>query len=223
MSGLNFFAEGNNMDSLELLIQQLQAIAQSGQHYGKDVFDRERYDQLEEVAKKLTGKLTGANPEQLNVFFDSDNGYVTPKVDVRAATFNSEGKILLVNEKRGNTWSIPGGWADIGYSISEIAVKETHEEAGIHVNPKRLIAVRDMQKHDYAKKNLSYIYKNFVECEPDSNKLLDNVDNSETDDAKYFTLDEALKLNLSLNRNLPEDLKLAFKCHNSQNWETVFD
>jgi len=42
MSGLNFFAEGNNMDSLELLIQQLQAIAQSGQHYGKDVFDRER-------------------------------------------------------------------------------------------------------------------------------------------------------------------------------------
>lgn len=210
------------MDNLELLIQQLQAIAQSGKHYTKDVFDMERYNQLEDVAKKLTAKYTGANEQQLDIFFDSDNGYVTPKVDVRAVTFNSEDKILLVNEKRGNTWSIPGGWADIGYSIGEIAVKETREEAGIHVTPKRLIAVRDMQKHDYAKKNLSYIYKNIIECVPDNNKLT-NVDNSETDDAEYFTLDEALKLNLSLNRNLPEDLQMAFKCHHSEVWETVFD
>lgn len=210
------------MDNLELLIQQLQAIAQSGKHYTKDVFDMERYEQLEDAAKKLTAKYTGANEKQLDIFFDSDNGYVTPKVDVRAVTFNTEDKILLVNEKRGNTWSIPGGWADIGYSIGEIAVKETREEAGIHVTPKRLIAVRDMQKHDYAKKNLSYIYKNIVECVPDNNKLTD-VDNSETDDAEYFTLDEALKLNLSLNRNLPEDLKMAFECHHSDVWETVFD
>ncbi|APX73179.1 NUDIX hydrolase N-terminal domain-containing protein [Companilactobacillus allii] len=211
------------MDDLELLIQQLQAIAQSGKHYSKDVFDSERYEQLEEVAKKLTAKLTGATHEQLNIFFDSDNGYVTPKVDVRAVTFNDDGKILLVNEKRGNTWSIPGGWADIGYSIGEIATKETQEEAGIKVSPKRLIAVIDMQKHNYSKKNLSYIYKNFVECVPENDKLLSKVDNSETDDAQYFTLKEALELNLSLNRNLPEDLEVAFKCHDSKDWETIFD
>lgn len=210
------------MDNLELLIQQLQAIAQSGKHYSKDVFDRERYDQLEEISKKLTSKLTGATPEQMNIFFDSDNGYVTPKVDVRAVIFHDD-KILLVNEKRGNTWSIPGGWADIGYSIGEIAVKETLEEAGIKVFPKRLISVKDMQKHNYSKKNLNYIYKNFVECVPENGNLLSKVDNSETDAAQYFTLDEALNLNLSLNRNLPEDLKTAFKCHGSEYWETIFD
>lgn len=81
------------MDNLELLIQQLQAIAQSGKHYTKDVFDMERYEQLEDVAKKLTAKYTGANAKQLDIFFDSDNGYVTPKVDVRAVTFNTEDKI----------------------------------------------------------------------------------------------------------------------------------
>jgi len=42
------------MDDIEQLIEQLQAIAQIGKHYSKDVFDRERYDQLESVAKNLT-------------------------------------------------------------------------------------------------------------------------------------------------------------------------
>lgn len=210
------------MDNLEILLQQLQAIAQSGKYYTKDVFDMERYEQLEDVAKKIVAKYTGANEQQLNVFFDSDNGYVTPKVDVRAVTFNSEDKILLVNEKLSDTWSIPGGWADIGYSAGEVAIKETREEAGIHVTPKRLIAVRDIQKHNYAKKNLSYIYRHIIECVPDDNNIGD-VDTSETDAANYFTLDEALQLKLSLNRNIPEDLELAFDCHNSKVWDTIFD
>ena len=44
-------------DDIELLLEKLQAIAQSGKHYGKDVFDLERYQQLEDVAKKLTAQL----------------------------------------------------------------------------------------------------------------------------------------------------------------------
>jgi len=109
------------MDDVEQLIEQLQAIAQTGKHYSKDVFDRERYDQLEDVAKKLTTKLTNdVTPERLEIFFDADTGYVTPKVDIRAVTFKDD-KILLVQEKSSGDWSIPGGWGDIGYSAGEIA------------------------------------------------------------------------------------------------------
>jgi ADP-ribose pyrophosphatase YjhB (NUDIX family) len=208
------------MEEIELLLEQLQAIAQSGKHYGKDIFDLERYQQLEDVAKKLSTHLVhNATPENLDLFFDADSGYVTPKVDVRAATFSND-KILLVKEKRGNTWSIPGGWADIGYSAGEIATKETFEEAGIEVVPKRLIAIRDMQKNHYPKKNLSYIYKLFFECTPTETDIHGGV---ETSDAAYFTLDEALKLNLSLARNLREDFQMVFDCHHSKNWETKFD
>ncbi|MFD1418298.1 NUDIX hydrolase N-terminal domain-containing protein [Companilactobacillus keshanensis] len=210
------------MNDLKLLLQQLQAIAQSGQHYTKDVFDHERYDQLENVAKKLTAELTDATPKQMDIFFDSDNGYVTPKVDVRAVTFNHENKILLVHEKMEDTWSIPGGWADIGYSPSQIAIKETHEEANIHVTPKRLIAVRDIQIHDYEERDLNYVYKHFIECIPDNDQLND-VNNSETSDAEYFNLEDALKLKLSLHRNLPEDIEMAFNCHGNENWQTIFD
>lgn len=204
---------------LTLLLSQLQAIAQTGKFYTKDIYDKDRYMQLEDVSKKLMTKLTAASSEQLQVFFDQDTGYVTPKVDVRAVTFNND-KILLVQEKATKTWSIPGGWADIGYSASEIAVKETQEEAGITVNPVRMIAVQDMDKHQYKKKSLNYVYKVFFECEPKQSQVHSGV---ETSDVAYFSLEEALKLELSLNRNLPEDLKMAFKCHRSEYWQTKFD
>ena len=208
------------MDEMELLIEQLQAIAQTGKHYSKDVFDRERYEQLEEVSKKLSAKLThNATPEKLDIFFDADTGYVTPKVDIRAATFQND-KILMVREKSSGQWSIPGGWGDIGYSAGEIATKETFEEAGIHTTPKRLISIKDMQKNHYPKKNLNYVYKLFFECEPRENNIHSGV---ETSDVKYFTLDEALNLDLSLARNMPDDFKRAFECHHSKNWTTYFD
>ena len=208
------------MDDIELLIEKLQAIAQTGKHYSKDVFDRERYDQLEDVSKQLITKLV-KNPsqKQLDIFFDADTGYVTPKVDIRAATFK-DNKILLVREKSSGEWSIPGGWGDIGYSAAEIAVKETFEEAGIKVKPKRMIAIKDMQKNHYPKKNLNYVYKIFFECTPTEDDIHSGV---ETSDVRYFTLDEALKLNLSLARNMPDDFKRAFACHKADNWETYFD
>lgn len=208
------------MEEIDFLIQKLQAIAQSGKHYGKDVFDRERYEELEQISKKLTSQLVdNADRKNLTLFFDSDVGYVTPKVDVRDCTFKDD-KILLVKEKRGSVWSIPGGWADIGFSPAEIAVKETYEEAGIQVKPKKLISIKDMQKNNYPKKNFSYIYKILFECQPTEDDLHGGV---ETSDAEYFTLDEALKLDLSLGRNMPDDIERAFKCHHSDNWETYFD
>jgi len=208
------------MDDVELLIEQLQAIAQTGKHYSKDVFDRERYDQLENVAKKLTTKLANnVTPKQLDIFFDSDTGYVTPKVDVRAATFKDD-KILLVREKSSGEWSIPGGWGDIGYSAADIAIKETFEEAGIKVKPLKMISIKDMQKNHYPKKNLNYVYKIFFECTPEENDIHSGV---ETSDVKYFTLNEAMTLNLSLARNMPDDFKRAFDCHHSQQWTTYFD
>ncbi|GEN49124.1 NUDIX hydrolase [Ligilactobacillus pobuzihii] len=209
----------NSTQQLTLLISQLQAIAQSGKFYTKDVYDKERYEQLEEVSKKLVAQLTTATPEQLQLFFDQDTGYVTPKVDVRAVTFKND-KILLVQEKSTQTWSIPGGWADIGYSASEIAVKETQEEAGIKVEPKRLIAVYDMAKHQYHKQSFNYIYKLFFECVPENTPIHSGV---ETSNVAFFSLEEALKLKLSLNRNLPADLRMVFKCRQTQHWETKFD
>ena len=40
-------------------------------------------------------------------------------------------------------WLYPTGWADVGYSPAEVAVKEVEEETGIECEPVRLLAVID--------------------------------------------------------------------------------
>jgi ADP-ribose pyrophosphatase YjhB (NUDIX family) len=70
-------------------------------------------------------------------------GYVTPKVAVGAVVGNDRGELLLVQRADNGVWLYPTGWADIGYSASEVAVKEVLEETGMEIEPVRLIAVLD--------------------------------------------------------------------------------
>ncbi|MFD1899639.1 NUDIX hydrolase N-terminal domain-containing protein [Enterococcus termitis] len=85
---------------LSILLAKLQGIAQTGKKFGKDIFDQERYEELSVVAKELTHLIYPTLSEQeLSIFFDKDEGYATPKVDVRAVIFDQEGKLLLVKEK----------------------------------------------------------------------------------------------------------------------------
>ncbi len=63
------------------------------------------------------------------------------------------GKVLLV--QRGNnpgkgTWTIPGGYVDLGESIGEAVIREIQEETGIKAEPLSIIALRDRpgEKHN---------------------------------------------------------------------------
>ena len=78
-------------------------------------------------------------------------GYVTPKVAVAAIVGNERGEILLTQRADSGIWLYPVGWADVGYSPSEIAVKEVYEETGIEVEPVSLIAVLDGLRLGFAR------------------------------------------------------------------------
>src|SRR5712671_1713767 len=81
--------------------------------------------------------------EWLDSVGDGVAGYVTPKVAIGAVVGNDAGEILLVQRADSGVWLYPTGWADIGYSASEVAAKEVLEETGIEAEPVRLIAVLD--------------------------------------------------------------------------------
>ena len=68
--------------------------------------------------------------------------YVTPKVAVGAIVGNDKGELLLIQRGDSGVWLYPTGWADVGYSASEVVVKEV-EETGIVAEPVRLVAVFD--------------------------------------------------------------------------------
>ena len=194
---------------------ELQALAQAGLHYGRDPFDRERYQRVREIAAEMIAEKSGIPPEKVRDLFCCETGYQTPKLDTRAAVFR-EGKILLVRERDGR-WSLPGGWVDVDCSVKENTVKEVREEAGLEVSADLVIAIQDREKHNrpvYAWK----ICKVFVLC-----TLLGGafVENAETTESGYFSLDELPPL--AEEKNTREQVAMCFEAYHGEHWVTQFD
>lgn len=122
--------------------KRILALAQAGLFYGKDPFDHERYQEIQQIALKLLSHLSNEPLEKLRQIVDQEEGYPTPKVDVRAY-IKKQDKILLVEDAKTKEWSLPGGYAEIGLSPKENIVKEVFEETGLQVSVDQLIAVFD--------------------------------------------------------------------------------
>ena len=194
----------------------LQSIAQAGLHYGKDVFDRRRYEQVRKIAGEMMQAKTGLSKEQIKTLFLGDEGYQTPKIETRAAIFK-DAKILLVRERMAQEWSLPGGWNDYDQTTAQNCVKEAKEESGRIVKPVKLIAVQDRNHHN--KPILATnVTKIFYLCKEISREF---VPNDETDACDYFALDNLPKL--SLDRNTKEQIEMCFKASKDPNWQTLFE
>ena len=104
------------------IARRIQALAQSGLHFTENVFDRERYKELRDLSVQLTSAVCDTEPEKIRGLFTNETGFQTPKVDIRSVVIK-EGKILMAREKIDGKYAIPGGFADINYSPSKVAVK----------------------------------------------------------------------------------------------------
>lgn len=196
--------------------KKLQAIAQSGLAYCENKYDIERFEEIRSISIDIIHEYTDIDHKKVRDLFGSGIGYQTPKVDVRAVIFK-EDKILLVKEMNDGLWAMPGGWADIDTSLREALIKESKEEAGADVEPKRIIAVLDR------KKNNPYpfpfgLYKIFVECDYLGGEFANNI---ETFEADFFSLDKLPPL--SLGRNTREQIEMCFEARQKELHEAVFD
>jgi ADP-ribose pyrophosphatase len=194
----------------------LQSLAQAGLHYGHDVFDRERYEEIRRIAGEMMSARTGIPKEKLKTLFLGDEGYQTPKIDTRAAIFK-DNRILLVREKKTQEWSLPGGWNDYDQTTAQNCVKEAREEAGRIVEPIKIIAVQDRNHHNKPV-IATNITKIFYLCKEISGNF---TSNDETDACDYFNLDNLPKL--SLGRNTKEQIAMCFDANNDPNWDTRFE
>lgn len=196
--------------------KQIQAIAQTGLTYGKDIYDIERYEMLRQLSIDILSDYTSINEEKIKLTFASDTGYATPKVDIRAVVFN-DGKILLVREKIDGAWALPGGWADIGLSPSEIAVKEAKEESGFDVEPIRLLAVLDKKFHHHPPEPY-HIYKMFIHCKIVGGQAVGGM---ETSEVGFFDRDNLPEL--SAERNTLAQLHMLFEFLDDPDKEVILD
>ena len=78
--------------------RELQAIAQTGLAFSRDPYDRERYEAVRGLAARMFAARSDAPAERIAALFAGETGYATPKIDVRAAVFDRDARILLVRE-----------------------------------------------------------------------------------------------------------------------------
>ena len=197
--------------------QELQFLAQCSLAYSKDKFDRERSERIRDIACEMLSYKYDLPIEKIKMDFASEIGYQTPKVETRAAIIK-DNKVLLVKEQLDGKWALPGGYQDVNVSIRENVIKEASEEAGAVVQPLKVVAVLDYNRHHHVNFPLGMV-KIFVLCEYISHSFNENT---ETLGAEFYTLDNLPEL--SLTRTTKKQLEMCFECYKDpQNWDTIFD
>jgi ADP-ribose pyrophosphatase YjhB (NUDIX family) len=132
--------------------------------FTENLYERERYEEVLHVAADIKAAAAEAEDavaveretdhfvaEWLESIGEGVPGYVTPKIAIGAIVGNDDDHILLVQRKDSGIWLYPTGWADVGYSPAEVAVKEVGEETGIECTVERLLGVVDGQRMGFSR------------------------------------------------------------------------
>lgn len=198
-------------------IKKIKAIAQTGLLYSTDEYNRDRYTELDEISNHLLHDVSAAPLELIRNFYLEVKEYPTPKTDIRAVIFNEQGEILMVREQSDGKWSLPGGWADIGCTPSEVAIKEVREETGFIVKAFKLLAVLDKRNYPHPPEP-EYVYKHFIQCYITGGALVSAHDIKEVAFFPQYALPD-----LSGNRIVRSQLDLMFEFLYNADKPTIFD
>ena len=129
--------------------ESLAGIARTGLGFTSNQYERERFEEILEVAADIRARAGSAyDPARLVTEWMKSvgsgvPGYVTPKVAVGAVVGDDRGRILLIQRADSGVWLYPTGWADVGYTPAEVAVKEVREETGVECEVVGPIALLD--------------------------------------------------------------------------------
>ncbi|WP_122048918.1 NUDIX hydrolase [Asaia bogorensis] len=200
--------------------RDVQAIAQNGLTFCQNPYDRERYEQLRVLASSMIAALGQNTPETVLTLFTNENGYATPKIDVRGAVFNAAGAILMVREAIDqDRWTLPGGWADVNFTTAENTLKEVMEESGYSAEIIKLAALWDRNRQGHPPDVFSCA-KVFYLCRLTGGTP--TIDNLETSGIGWFNRDN-LPDDLSLTRLLPHQLRRMFDHYDQPDLATDYD
>ncbi|MBN1155066.1 NUDIX hydrolase [candidate division KSB1 bacterium] len=198
--------------------RELMAIAQSGMHYTDNVYDKERFIRVRQLAAEMIANNSALDLNHVLKIMESEGGYATPKVDVRGVVFR-EDKILLVREIMDqNRWTLPGGWADVNESPAESVEREVYEESGFRTKVDKVLAVYDRTKQGHVPAYIFHIYKLFFHCTITGGEAAASM---ETSEVGFFSEKEIPELSVA--RVTDKQIRRFFEHHRHPDLPTDFD
>jgi 8-oxo-dGTP pyrophosphatase MutT (NUDIX family) len=198
-------------EELAIKISAISAVARTGLAWSENLYEKERYERILELAAEIAGLLSHDEEELdrtmaqalkagwLAQVTPGVSGYVTPKISTAALCFNSEGHLLLGQRGESGLWFVPTGWQEVGLTPAENVVKEVLEETGITCRALRVLGVHDTRSlrrnipgaENLASSSLHSIAITFL-CEAVTYKIVPHP--LETREAGFYDEDTAVKL-----------------------------
>ena len=144
-------------------------------------------------------------------------------VDMVVFTLNERGELCVMLIRRRNhpfigRWALPGGWCDVNQSVGENTAKEVFEEAGLTVQPQRIIAVQDRNRHNPPRYAYGVV-KIFMLCALVGGQFQENL---ETTESRYFAREEIPDA-LAQEKVTREQIEMCFDAQTDERWIPVFD
>ncbi len=132
-------------DQLRFWAHELAAMATTGLEFATNDHDRGRYRRVAAIAGDLAAMMIDATftPERPYL---ADTGVVSVKVGCSIAVFDDRGRVVLIERADNGRWALPGGYADVGSSPSENALRELAEETGLSAEIERFVGVYDNRR-----------------------------------------------------------------------------
>lgn len=202
--------------SVLMWARKVQAIAQNGLLFAHDTFDRERYTQLQDLANSILSAELDIPLGKAQAFWDKEEGYATPKVDVRGGVFDGD-RVLLVRERADGGWTLPGGWVDVNDAPSQAVAREIYEESGYRARPTKLAMLVDKNRHPHPP-SIHHIYKLFFLCELTGGTA---TISNETDGVDFFPVSALPQL--STGRTLSSQIVRLYEHQLNRDLPTDFD
>ena len=202
------------MDSKQIYdyILKIQSIAKIGLVYSKDPYALTNYQEINDLSTRFLEEFLEVKFDRPN-YFQRDI-YPTPNVSVRTVIFNKDKtKVLMVREAALQTYSLPGGWADLYDAPSDVSKNECLQEAGAEIEIIRLVGITNRTPFKAPTSIPEYVV--IFEAKL---REFHKEHEYETDDVNFFDID-----------NLPEISRKTSKgellrfINAAKNGETIFD
>jgi 8-oxo-dGTP pyrophosphatase MutT (NUDIX family) len=132
-----------DITDLALWADRLRDLSAMGLHFADNIYDRDRYQAIQDIAMDMFASVTDGSLDQLEPLREPIFARPTPLVGGDAAVIDDRGRILLIQRADNHRWAMPGGALEVGETPLQGALREVYEETGTRCQAEALVGVFD--------------------------------------------------------------------------------
>ena len=130
-------------EQMALWADKLRDMAATGLKYAENIYDRERYQSVQQIAIEMLALATDQPVEAVEPLRGPIFSRSSPLISGTAAIIDGDGKMLLMRRSDNRLWNMPGGILEVGETPAAGVVREVLEETGVRCEPIALVGVYD--------------------------------------------------------------------------------